>query len=411
MNRLLVCLVILASIGLGSGGIIQASQSPAYVSEFGAGTSPLCNKTFADANGTGIYWIDPGIAQLTNTTTRAAWAVTLQNAYGSADASADNSSSVGLWYNTGGANYSDDLALTYDVCAIGGMPLNDNAVARGQTDNGTCLSALDQPCVSAIKTAVQKYSVWLTTPSPGPNSNLTSTSLPTVCTDIANMLRDNFPKECSYFFQEEQLQIFGYPLTTYGDNPTPLSDCTINGTFQNGFSVYSNSSLSTYVALNRGVLPAIAAFMPVANYAASTTIAGAVAELSCLRINTINPGSYTPPAAPKPTPIHYGTSHGGLSGGAIAGIVVSVVVLAGLVVGLGFWWWNQRKATLQSADFKGRHELHHGDSPPGMAEVSADATHYELAATERVELPAGDHRYLLDGKELAVDSSTYQPNP
>lgn len=108
---------------------------------------------------------------------------------------------VSTWINTAGANYSDDFGLGYDVCAFNIQPFPYNNQLRAQSDNGSCYEMFDQSCVGALNSAAENYALQLTSnPSPPPNSNLTSTSLPTVCNDIATMMSSALPKECSEYF-------------------------------------------------------------------------------------------------------------------------------------------------------------------------------------------------------------------
>lgn len=104
------------------------------------------------------------------------------------------------WIYTHGANYSDDFGLGYDVCGMNFGPFPDNTNYRGQADNGSCLTMFDADCVNAIEIAVQQYAFDLVAnPTPGPNSNLTSQSLPGVCNTIGEMLQNNIPQECSKY--------------------------------------------------------------------------------------------------------------------------------------------------------------------------------------------------------------------
>lgn len=88
-------------------------------------TSPsfLCNKTFADANATGIFSFNPGVNQGpqddqpdndSHFAINAQWGVTVYDNIGASNATAE----LSAWYNTNGANYSDDASLWYDVCVL-----------------------------------------------------------------------------------------------------------------------------------------------------------------------------------------------------------------------------------------------------------------------------------------------------
>lgn len=106
-----------------------------------------------------------------------------------------------IWYDSGGANYSDDLALGYDVCSIILPDITNNTLLRGQSDNGTCLSTFDASCVQALQAITEQLANTLVqNPTPLPHSNLTAASLPNVCDDITTSLMAGFPRECSPFF-------------------------------------------------------------------------------------------------------------------------------------------------------------------------------------------------------------------
>ncbi|KAK4629394.1 hypothetical protein CLAFUW4_08104 [Fulvia fulva] len=375
------------------------------------GSSPLCNKTFNDANGTGVFSFNPNVPQgpqqgqpenFSGRTQPVSIAVTLQNPGFNSTNSTSTAASYTLWYDTNGANYSDRYALGYDVCALVGFSLNYNTQLRGQSDNGSCLSTLDQPCISAIVSTVQQYATWLTTASPGPDSNLTTTSLPDVCRDLSHALVENFPKECSYFFQDK-LDGLAYPLTSFGDQyQTGLtSNCTMNGTFQNTLSFYSNRSQSIYTAWADSVTPVIGVWMPVADAGAQTTITETVANVFCGHIDDINGRSYQPPDLPQPTPVAYNATtnttntnstmtedtetsdSSGLSGGAIAGIVIGVLTALVIVAGLIYWLMRRRRAQKKPQDVtaeKTTAELHGQDS---RFELGGDDAKKELPAEER----------------------------
>ncbi|CAK3825760.1 Hypothetical predicted protein [Lecanosticta acicola] len=339
------------------------------------GSSNICNKTFADANATGMFNINPNVAQgpqsgqpdnHSGKTQDALVAVTIDNS-GFSNTS-NSSSSYSLWYNTNGANYSSDFALGYDVCVVAGLILNYNTQLRGQNDDGTCSSALDTPCINALNSRAEQYATWLSTPSPGPNSNLTNTSLPSLCRTLATQVASNIPDECSYFIQRDSIGI-GWPLTSYGSayETALFPSCTLNGTWQNTVGFFANASQAVYTAWVQSVTPVIGIWMPVigngANVGSTISIGSVVSQLLCGHVNTIKRDSFTPAAAPSPTAVKYNSTSnanngaaagssssqgdGGLSGGAIAGVVVGVVLgvllLAGLILGLLWRKRNQQK--------------------------------------------------------------------
>lgn len=387
------------------------------LTHYGFGGAPsLCNQTFADANATGLYYINPGIFQASQadqpenaggTTLPSAWALTIQNSAGALNADSSLSSTLGAWYSTNGANYSDDLNLGYDVCAIVILSLNDYADLRGQADNGTCLSVLDQSCVTALQTATQQSADWLVGGNIKAKPNITSTSLPVVCNDIGAELTSNMPTECAPFFVDAPLAL-GVALTTTNNNyKTFLNEsCTMNGTFRNVVNLSANSSLAIYTNVTRLIAPVLTVFMPVANQEATISITRSVTELSCLHINHINEGSYVPPAEPTPTSTSDSSSDA-LSGGTIAGIVVGVILAILLICGIGFWFWRKRKVPKrgdgperQSGQFPDHKEL------LGLVEAPQGAERYEFPANaperyemdtqqKRVELAEGNVRHEM----------------
>lgn len=257
------------------------------------------------------------------------------------------SSSLGAWYTTNGADYSNDFGLGYDACALTLAPLNANAILRGQSDNGTCLTTMDDACVSALQTNTQNYANTLTGSLTGPQLNLTNTTLPTICNDLGSNLIATFPEECSYFFEDPPAALGG-ALTTWNKNyDTFLSDsCVINSTdglFHNVLDFSANSSLPIYTNWTRTIYPILTIFMPVANADAPVSLAAAKTQLVCLHIDNINAGSYIPEAAAEPTPIKYRSDGKSLSGGAVAGIVVGAVLGVALVAGAVVWLWRLKK--------------------------------------------------------------------
>ena len=76
----------------------------------------ICNQTFDDANSTGIFSIQPNVAQgkqagqpdnYSGSTRDVSWGVTVSETLGMPNASAQ----LDLWYSTTGANYSYDIGL------------------------------------------------------------------------------------------------------------------------------------------------------------------------------------------------------------------------------------------------------------------------------------------------------------
>jgi hypothetical protein len=139
------------------------------------------------------------------------WGVTV---YQPSNIPADSArSELSLWFNTNGANYSDNYALGWDTCYFWISPFSLNTFYRGQKDNGQCKETLDATCINDLKTAAQtQASLLVKNPTPGPNSNLTRNSLPGVCSMIAVAVTQNFPPSCARFM--------GGPGALYGGAPS-----------------------------------------------------------------------------------------------------------------------------------------------------------------------------------------------
>lgn len=108
---------------------------------------------------------------------------------------------LSLWFLPNGANLTNNFKLGFDMCYFWISDATINTLQRGQSDNGSCSQTLDSACVQDVNNLAQKVAIDLVAnPSPGPNSNLTTNSLPTVCSDMAKIMTQNFPKSCEVFF-------------------------------------------------------------------------------------------------------------------------------------------------------------------------------------------------------------------
>lgn len=309
----------------------------------------LCNKTFQDANATGVYSFKPGVVQGkqagqpdndSGVALNASWALTIsQNT---------TYSEVTMWYSTTGANYSDDFSLGYDVCLVWVQNITTQAQFNGQNDNGTCLSTFDQDCISALEgLATDTANGLVTTPSSyGPTSNLTGGVLPTICTDIANTIKDNLPKECKKYWNET-VSVQGNAMTDFngtsyaGDCCSDFqerSQCAINETF---WAINEEFYVSTdpliYNAYSWEVYPMLTVFMPLANYERTAEIT-TTSHLTCVHIDHFNEGAKAAPPMPSPT-----GQGKGLTGGDIAGIVIGVLAAVAIIAGVAFWFLRSRK--------------------------------------------------------------------
>lgn len=128
------------------------------------------------------------------------WAVTLLGG-----APQNTSLDHSFWYDTGGLDYSDSLSLGYDVCALYLEPLGilNNTDMRARNDNGSCLAAFDEDCVTALQLQSEDFALQLVgSPTALPNSNLTADSLPSVCDTLAKMMTSALPKQCTPYMNE-----------------------------------------------------------------------------------------------------------------------------------------------------------------------------------------------------------------
>ncbi|EME78470.1 uncharacterized protein MYCFIDRAFT_178616 [Pseudocercospora fijiensis CIRAD86] len=352
----------------------------------------LCNQTFADANGTGVFTVNPNVDQGTQTdqpdndtgkTRPVDLAVTLVEE--------PNTSRLQLttWLNPRGANYSDDFGLGYDVCGMAIGPFPNNTLYRAQSDNGSCYSVLDETCVNDIKILAQQFALELTlNPTPYPNSNLTVDSISTVCSDIAANL----------MIQQLAMLLVSIPIAALtGYNSSILyANCYTNVSHNDAYYAIETSFVdyndANYNLLGRIAAPILAIWMPIANAERPSTIQYATAELICAGVKKFNPGSRVAASLPSPTPVGSG---GGLAGGAIAGIVVGVVVGVALIAALAVWWLvSQRRRARSNAAVevtppeKGTSDYSStGAGPPGDVKVNEQMSPTEAPDTALSELP------------------------
>lgn len=100
------------------------------------------------------------------------------------------------------------------MCYFWLSQLTVNTYERGQFDQGECLETLDQTCIDDITGLTDNFSEQLAgLPPPGPDSNLTTNSLPDVCSDLAGLITENFPDSCKIFFETDP------PVRVYGGAP------------------------------------------------------------------------------------------------------------------------------------------------------------------------------------------------
>ena len=112
---------------------------------------PVCNATINQANASGIFpfAVDYPTAQnlsagdMTQYVPDPSWALTVSSANGSTEKQ--------IWYDTAGQNYSNDLALEYDVCTFFVTGLTQNTLELGQDDPGDCTSTFSTDCSNALR--------------------------------------------------------------------------------------------------------------------------------------------------------------------------------------------------------------------------------------------------------------------
>ena len=61
------------------------------------------------------------------------------------------SSQEAQWFNTGGADYTDDVSLGYDVCVLEFYNVTELAYYGARNENGSCKSTFTQDCIEAIQ--------------------------------------------------------------------------------------------------------------------------------------------------------------------------------------------------------------------------------------------------------------------
>ncbi|KAF2769687.1 hypothetical protein EJ03DRAFT_382444 [Teratosphaeria nubilosa] len=310
---LLPPLLRLASAQLFSGVPGSSADQSSFFND-----SHFCNQSFADANATAIHSWGP---QVGATDTNISYFGTV---YQPADG--QGYTELSLWFSPGDQNYTDDFRLGYDVYYLWLPQLTLDTLERGASDTGDCLQTLDQYCVNDLVSLTNTFSTELVgPPTSGPNSNLTTDSLPTGCNDLAEMLTQNFPNSCKVYFNNTiPAQVLGglpslggrqffslsqmngmamlttFPALTGPESLVSRSQCKSSNGYSLLWTQYGDNTYLNYVYANYIIAPILTAFMPTANAARPITLGFTKSFLACLRTNDLQPGSE--PLLPLPSP-------------------------------------------------------------------------------------------------------------
>jgi hypothetical protein len=230
------------------------------------------------------------------------------------------------------------------------LPFTVNTFLRAQKDKGDCLTTLDATCIKDMSNAATDAARLLVgLPTPGPDSNLTANSLPSVCAKIASIVNSNFPSSCATYFNGSASLSAGPPALggalTGPKSLVAASQCKT----KYGSLIWTQigaADSDTYTLSTWWITGILTVFLPIADYARPVTLPQATAVATCLRANTVEPGSLAPFDAPLPTPLSTssspnngttstangsdGSSSKALSTGGIVGLAIGVC--AGLLL-------------------------------------------------------------------------------
>ena len=159
-----------------------------------------CNWSILDANASGIFTFvveDPPADTGTQISIpNPSWAMTVTSP------GEGHYANTSLWYDRAGQDYTDDVKLGYDVCAINidGFPLNTLELARH--DKGDCYNTFSTGCIEALLTNAADAAKTYNEDTPTYNER-TQSRMSAVCQTVSENLGDNntmaFP---SHYMQE-----------------------------------------------------------------------------------------------------------------------------------------------------------------------------------------------------------------
>ncbi|KXT04931.1 hypothetical protein AC578_3476 [Pseudocercospora eumusae] len=367
----------------------------------------LCDDTIDKANASSVYTYSPDLTTFNARPAPVSWAYTVyQNA---------TTMQAVWWYNTGGANYSDDFGIGYDVCTF--RLRNVTALATWNAyinnDDGSCDKTLGDDCIKDLKKLARDTAVQQVGES-SPAANLTEGALPKVCSTIGDILQSNMPKNCKKFFNETGFEVATWQMSDYNHTSRDVACCS--DLQYNSCPIYANESQATstnfeitgstndpttammnnsdqysgswrawwgldmkislqksghfnaehYDAYARGV------YMSLANQRRQTYIEPS-AQLTCTRATHFSEGSRNAP------PFHPPEPSSTLSPGAIGGIAAGSAIGATIIAVAAFLYWRKKRLDALAAAKAG--SLSSGDN---RTELGGDAAPAELDKSAEV---------------------------
>ncbi|EME81898.1 uncharacterized protein MYCFIDRAFT_87057 [Pseudocercospora fijiensis CIRAD86] len=390
----------------------------------------LCDDTFDKANASSVYTYAPDLRTITSRPAPVSWAYTVYH----------NASTLQAvwWYNTGGANYSDDFGMGYDVCAFRLRNLTSLATwnAYIKNDDGSCNKTLDDDCIKDLKKLARRTAI-AQVGEASPASNLTEGALPKVCSAIGTTILNNLPKTCKKYFDERDFEVATWQMSDYNKTSRDVACCS--DIQYNSCPIYANESQATstnleitgspddpttammkdserypgswhawwgldmklglerkggfntdnYDAYAHGVFPMLTVYMSLANQRRQIYIEP-FAQLTCMRATNFSEGSRKPP------PLHPSESSSGLSPGAIGGIAAGSAVGALAVIIAAFLYYRHKRLTAAAA----RKAASLSSSGTGPTELGGDGPAAELDKGNEVFEKEGN----LPGMEMDANA-------